>query len=624
MKPFCPIFPRKMWRQCLMNYEKIKENKMKIFTTHNRRIRLFETLTLPLLLFLSFSCKTSSNKPQTEESKIPIPTKGQIEWQEQERLMFVCIDPCTWQGREYDNHTTELSDMKLSKLNTDQWCEAAVSWGAKQILFVAKHTGGFCWWQTETSDYSVKNIAWKDGKGDLLEELTKSCKKHGLNMGIYVYPGDDTWGAGIGSGGKTRDTEKQDAYNKVFRQQLREVSQKIKKQGVKIVEYWFDGSCIIDVGDIMEEEAPDAVILQGPYANIRWVGTEKGSMKYDLSWSTVQSADLATGVSTSYHSDKNGDAWAPCEVNTTLYDHYWFWAKEKEAKRKSLNELMRVFYESVGQGTVMLLNSSPNTDGLIPEADMELYKALGDEIKKRFDQPLATATGQSKDGTYQIDLGSIKTVNHIIVAEDYTKGERIRKYLVEGWDGSVWKKITSGEHVGRKHINFFDDFNVSKLRLKITESVAEPLVTTFSAYNVKGKKPTLSHYNPHSVDSAWLQANKKNLQSNWHIVDKWEKSSIKNEEVKLNIDLTGKITEAGQWQVKFQLEDEKAKVLFQDAVLYQQEQASVSGVLQQSKVSPMVWNINRTAVVTEGSENIKLHITLKNINCSGKVFFKRR
>ena len=88
--------------------------------------------------------------------------------------MFVCIDPCTWQGREYDNHSTPMEEMKLLKLDTNQWCEAALAWGAKQILFVAKHTGGFCWWRTNTTDYGVKNIAWKEGEGDLLEELARS------------------------------------------------------------------------------------------------------------------------------------------------------------------------------------------------------------------------------------------------------------------------------------------------------------------------------------------------------------------------------------------------------------------------------------------------------------------
>ena len=36
---------------------------------------------------------------------------------------------------------------------------------------VAKHVGGFCMWQTETTDYSVKSIPWKNGKGDLVDEV---------------------------------------------------------------------------------------------------------------------------------------------------------------------------------------------------------------------------------------------------------------------------------------------------------------------------------------------------------------------------------------------------------------------------------------------------------------------
>ena len=152
--------------------------------------------------------------------------------------MFVCLDPCTWQGREYDNHSMPLSRINPSKLNTDQWCEVAKSWGAKEILYVAKHTGGFCWWQTKTSDYSIRNTPYKNGKGDVLKELSESCKKYGLNLGIYVYPGDETWGAGIGSGGKTSDPARQEGYNKVFRQQLTEV---LSCYG-HITEVWFDGS----------------------------------------------------------------------------------------------------------------------------------------------------------------------------------------------------------------------------------------------------------------------------------------------------------------------------------------------------------------------------------------------
>ncbi len=184
--------------------------------------------------------------------------------------MFVCLDPCTWQGREYDNHSTPLSQINPAQLDTDPWCRAAKSWGARAILFVAKHTGGFCWWRTETTTYGIKETPWRNGQGDVLADLSASCQRHGLNLGIYVYPGDDTWGAPMGSGGRTKDPAKQEAYNEVHRRQLTEV---LTRYG-KITEVWFDGSCVIDVREVLERHAAEAVVFQGPQATIRWPGTE--------------------------------------------------------------------------------------------------------------------------------------------------------------------------------------------------------------------------------------------------------------------------------------------------------------------------------------------------------------
>ena len=147
--------------------------------------------SLFFLVFLSFGIQAVFSQ---EVEKPATPSPQQYRWHEQERIMFVCLDPCTWQGREYDNHSTPLERINPIKLNTDQWCETAKLWGAKEILFVAKHTGGFCWWQTETTDYGIKNTPYKNGKGDVLKELSESCRKYGLNLGIYVYPGDETWG----------------------------------------------------------------------------------------------------------------------------------------------------------------------------------------------------------------------------------------------------------------------------------------------------------------------------------------------------------------------------------------------------------------------------------------------
>jgi alpha-L-fucosidase len=323
--------------------------------------------------------------------------------------MFACLDPCTWQGREYDNHSTPLWRINPSKLNTDQWCEVALSWGAREILYVAKHTGGFCWWQTETSDYSIRKTPYKNGKGDVLKELSESCKKYGLNLGIYVYPGDETWGAGIGSGGKTQDPSRQEAYNKVFRQQLTEV---LSNYG-HITEVWFDGSCIIGVNDILEKYASKSVILQGPKATLRWPGTESGKLFYPA-WNTLSGSTLNTGISTQYDDDPDGDAWAPLEADVTLYNHNWFWSAANEKKRRSLEELMEIYYKSVGYGGVLLLNSTPDTTGLIPSDDVKLYAEFGKEISSRFDTPLYALEDTS--GRYlEMEFKTPETIKHIIL-----------------------------------------------------------------------------------------------------------------------------------------------------------------------------------------------------------------
>ena len=345
-------------------------------------------------LFCFLLCISILGKAQNTEKSvtIPLPSKAQLRWQNYEQTMFVCLDPCTWQAREYDNHSASLNRINPAELNTDQWCEVAKSWGAGLILFVAKHTGGFCWWQTTTTEYGIRNTPWKNGKGDVLKELSQSCKKYGLDLGIYVYPGDETWGAGIGSGGVTKDPSRQEGYNKVYRRQMTEV---LSKYG-PVKEVWFDGSCLINVNDILEKYASDAVILQGPMANLRWVGNEDGYAPFS-NWYTLGSKDLKTGVSTAIQSDPFGDMYAPVEVDVPLLKnkgHKWFWAPNTDKLILTTEQLMSMYYKSVGRGAVLLLNSTPDTSGLIPESHVKAYKAFGDEIKRRFDNPVKETKGE--------------------------------------------------------------------------------------------------------------------------------------------------------------------------------------------------------------------------------------
>jgi alpha-L-fucosidase len=428
-------------------------------------------------------CGSATADESSEQAvKLAQPNAAQYAYHEQERIMFVCLDPATWQGREYDNHTTDLKDMKLPKLDVDQWCEAAKSWGAKEILFVAKHTGGFCWWQTETTDYSVKNIAWKDGKGDLVDEIAQVCKRHGLKLGMYIYPGDDQWGARIGSGGRTSDPAKQEEYNKVLQKQWTEV---LSRHSDNIIELWFDGSCYVPLGKVFDKYVGDKVVyLQGPYANIRWVGNERGIAPYP-GWNTLKKNDLDTGVSTAVHGDPDGDAWAALECDTTLYDHHWFWSEEKEKKRKSLEHLVKLYYHSVGRGGTLLLNSTPNTDGLIPEADLALYKKYGEELDRRFSNPLGQTKGRGLVHTIRFDKPA--KINQFMIMEDYRQGHRIREFVVEARtpDGQ-WVEINNGTAVGRKRIVMFEPVEATGVSLRITKNVNEPIVRDFKVYFVEG------------------------------------------------------------------------------------------------------------------------------------------
>jgi alpha-L-fucosidase len=534
-----------------------------------------------------------------EEIELARPSPIQYKWHEQERIMFVCLDPCTWQGREYDNHSLSLDRINPVKLNTDQWCEVAQSWGAKEILFVAKHTGGFCWWQTATTEYSIKNTPYKNGKGDVLKELSESCKKYDLTLGIYVYPGDETWGAGIGSGGQTQDPAKQEAYNMVFRQQLTET---LTKYG-DIIEVWFDGSCKIDVSDILEKHAKNSVIFQGPHATLRWPGTESGKLFYPA-WNSLSKVDMNTGVATQVHGNPDGNVWAPLETNTTLYDHYWFWAPDKEQKRISVDQLVHCFYQSVGYGSVFLLNSSPDTTGLIPADDVEHYKEFGKELARRFDNPIAKMVNE-KGVESTLTLPKIQKINHVISMEDYRHGHRIRSYVIEGLVNGDWIELCKGQSIGRKKIDYFPEVELAKIRVKIDKHVGDPLIRSLSAHYVEKFNPP-----PLQPISPW---------SEWRTISDWKKKSNFEGQMELHIDLSEWINLPGQYRVRLISVDSGNNIEILQAEIYYDERKALNEFVE---ILGNEININRTAMVTEESSSV-LKLTMRcDKDCNTKVEFK--
>lgn len=520
-----------------------------------------------------------------------VPTPEQMAWHDMEIQMFVALDPCTWQGREYDNHSTPLDTINPTKLDTDQWCEVAKSFGAKQILFVAKHTGGFCWWQTETTDYSIKKTPYRDGKGDVLAELSKSCKKHGLKLALYIYPGDDQWGANIGSGGRTKDPAKQDVYAKVLRQQWTEV---LTRYG-EISELWFDGSCVIDLSDIIQKYAPKAMVFQGPHATLRWPGNEAGTAPYPT-WQTVKKADAITGVSTGLHSDPEGDVWLPMEMDTTLLDHKWFWAPNTDRMLKSTKKLLDIYYTSVGRGCVLLLNATPDTTGLIPASHVRRYDEFGKAISRIYEHKKGEVNGTGR--TLELRFDRPTPVNHIILGEDLKLGQIVRAYEVYGLINHEWKKLLDGTSIGYKKIDVIDTATVEGLRLRVTRDVGEPVIRSFTAYDVvtTGERPNMG-------------STKTNA---WREISAWKTVALTEVWQTIDLDLSPYIPLPGQYEVELRTSGGQGKPEVQNMTVV------VAGTEAPRLITPAkqpcAWILSRTDQVTEdaqGRTTLRLQVRTK-------------
>jgi alpha-L-fucosidase len=419
---------------------------------------------------------------------LAVPTKAQAAWEDLELGMFIHLAPQTWQDHESDDLSTPLSSINPDKLDTDQWCEVAAKMGAKYIVFVAKHEGGFCWWPTDTTDFCVKNTPWRGGKGDVLADLAKSCEKFHIKLGFYLSPQDRKHDVGIG--GKAKDPAKQADYEKLYRQQLTEV---LTRYG-DLCEIWFDGNLVFDVGDILAAHAKDAAIFQGPHATIRWVGNEDG-IAPPQTCNTVKSGSKPWGHYTAKDSDLSGDRWLPCECDARIRAT-WFWQTKNEKTLKTVPMLMAMYEQSVGFGAGLLLNNTPDRSGLIPQADAKRSAEFGAEIARVYGRPLGQAKGKGRELVLKLDAPQV--IDRVVIMEDITQGERIRRYETDALVNGAWQPLGSGELVGHKRIEACAPVMVEGIRLRVSESVGEPIIRSLEACSTGASAAPKATYPPNN------------------------------------------------------------------------------------------------------------------------------
>ena len=417
---------------------------------------------------------------------LPKPSAQQARWQDMELGMFFHFDlpiyKPGWDWRSWrDKPTPEM--YSPSKLDTDQWMEAARAMGAKYAVFVAKHCSGFLQWQSDLYPYGVKQSPWRDGKGDVVRDFVESCRKYGIQPGLYASVTANGYlevdNPGLVNRGKGGDPAAQARYVKICEQMLTELWSRYGD----LFEIWFDGGALPverggpDLVPIYQKHQPDAIVFQGPAASIRWIGNEQGVAAYPC-WATVPHRQ-------DYHGpgDPDGRYWLPGECDVPVRNHEWFWTPNAEHKLHSVEQLMDMYYRSVGRNCNLLLNANPNPEGLVPQADFQRYVEFGKEIRRRFDTPLARTEGSGS--TVELRLPKPSTIDHVVIMEDIRQGERIRRYRIEGLTGpDTWQSLCEGQSVGHKRIEQFASIQVAMLRLRTLDSVGEPLIRELAAYHV--------------------------------------------------------------------------------------------------------------------------------------------
>ena len=479
------------------------------------RVRLTTTLAALLIAGLASSAfaeetkKDDATAPAPGEILLPTPAPRQLAWQERETIAFAHFGVNTFTDKEWGDGKEDPKIFNPTAFDARQWAKALKAGGIKLLILTAKHHDGFCLWPSAYTDHSVKSSSWRDGKGDVVKEVAEACRLEGLKFGVYLSPWDR-------HDPKYGDSPK---YNQHFINQLYEL---LENYG-EVSEIWFDGACgegpngkrqeydFPSFIAVVRKCAPGAVIFSDAGPDVRWVGNEKG-FAGETCWSTLDRDKVKIGKADGKYLNKGDPSapnWVPPECDVSVRPG-WFYHPAEDDKVKSLEQLLDIYYGSVGRNGVLLLNVPPDTRGLIHENDAARLKEFRAVLDATFKTNLArgcsiTATSADKDhpasravdgsadtwwvaangqseATLTLDLGSPALFNVVSVQEMITQGQRVEEFRVEAWDGAGWREVGKGTTIGHKRLLRVGDVKTNKVRLIITKSRGEPTVREFGLY----------------------------------------------------------------------------------------------------------------------------------------------
>lgn len=464
---------------------------------------------LIIFFLILFSCDSTYNLVE------PIPSDRQKIWQEMEYYAFIHFNMNTFTNKEWGYGDESPSTFNPTSLDTDQWAEVIKNSGMKGIIITAKHHDGFALWPSNYTSHSVKNSPWKNGEGDLIKDLEKSCRKFGLKLGIYLSPWDRNH--------PDYGTKKYISY---FRNQLTEL---LTNYG-EIFEVWFDGAnggsgfyggtneirkvdkkTYYDwenTHKIIRELQPNAVIFSDAGPDIRWVGNEKGYAN-KTTWSNIYKDSVYGGMPDYYKfssGQENGSHFIPTETDVSIRPG-WYYHPEEDDKVKSLEKLIDIYFNSVGLNSSLLLNIPVDTRGLIHENDTKRLYELNNYIRNTFSNNFFTESKMYFNDTshpidklidnkistmcpfktklnnvIEISLNENKIVDIFKISENINLGQRVKKFRLEALVDDNWLTIEEGTTIGSKRLIKFDPIEIKKLKFTIIDSKDIPMISEIGIY----------------------------------------------------------------------------------------------------------------------------------------------